>query len=52
MDVLDLIELLLCFGLPADPPCAAADVNGDSVINVLDLIALLIDFGTTCTPVP
>ena len=47
VNVLDLIELLLCFGQPADPPCDAADIVEDGVINVLDLIELLLAFGTT-----
>ena len=47
-DVLDLIELLLCFGLPADPPCDAPDINGDGTVDVLDLIVLLLSFGTSC----
>ena len=48
VNVLDLIDLLLCFGQPADPGCEAEDVNGDGNINVLDLIELLLAFGTTC----
>ncbi len=49
INVLDLIDLLLCFGLPADPPCdAGQDVNGDGTVNVLDLIDLLLVFGTAC----
>ena len=44
-----LIDLLLCFGVPADPPCdAGQDVNGDGTVNVLDLIDLLLVFGTAC----
>ncbi|MCH8155026.1 MAG: laccase domain-containing protein [Proteobacteria bacterium] len=49
IDVLDLIDLLLCFGLPANPPCdTGQDVNGDGVTNVLELIDLLLAFGTAC----
>ena len=48
VNVLDLIELLLCFGQPATPPCDAPDTNQDGVVNVLDLINLLLDFGVTC----
>ncbi len=49
VNVLDLIDLLLCFGLPADPPCdAGQDVNGDGSVNVLDLIDLLLEFGNAC----
>ncbi len=48
VNVLDLIDLLLCFGLPAVPGCEAEDINGDGTVNVLDLIALLLEFGTVC----
>ncbi len=49
VNVLDLIELLLCFGQPASPPCdTGQDVNGDGNIDVLDLIDLLLLFGTAC----
>ena len=48
IDVLDLIDLLLCFGQPATPGCEAEDVNGDGTVNVLDLIDLLLAFGTAC----
>ena len=47
VNVLDLIELLLCFGQHANPPCDTADINGDGTINVLDLIELLLAFGTS-----
>ena len=47
-NVLDLIDLLLCFGLPAVPGCEAEDVNADGSVNVLDLIDLLLAFGTAC----
>ncbi len=47
-NVLDLIDLLLCFGLPALPGCEAEDVNGDGSVNVLDLIDLLLEFGNAC----
>ena len=47
VNVLDLIDLLLCFGQPATPPCVTADINGDGTVNVLDLIELLLAFGTT-----
>ena len=50
VNVLDLIDLLLCFGLPDDPPCdTGQDINGDGTVNVLDLIDLLLDFGTNCS---
>ena len=48
INVLDLIDLLLCFGLPAAPGCEVEDVNEDGTVNVLDLIDLLLLFGTTC----
>ncbi len=48
INVLDLIDLLLCFGQPGNPPCGAADVNNDGSVNVLDLIELLLEFGTAC----
>ncbi len=47
-NVLDLIDLLLCFGLPAVPGCEAEDVNTDGSVNVLDLIDLLLEFGLAC----
>ena len=47
-NVLDLVDLLLCFGQPANPPCDSADVNGDGTVNVLDLIGVLLEFGTSC----
>jgi hypothetical protein len=47
-NVLDLIDLLLCFGLPAVPGCEAEDVNNDGSVNVLDLIDLLLEFGNAC----
>ncbi len=45
-DILDLIDLLLCFGQPADPGCESKDLNGDETVNVLDLVDLLVVFGT------
>ena len=47
-NVLDLIDLLLCFGQPGNPPCDAQDINTDGAVNVLDLIDLLLAFGTAC----
>ena len=47
VDVLDLIDLLLCFGLPAVPGCEAPDINADGTVDVLDLIQLLLAFGAT-----
>ena len=48
VNVLDLIDLLLCFGQPAIPDCQAEDVNGDGTTDVLDLIELLVVFAQTC----
>ena len=48
INVLDLIDLLLCFGQPAVPGCEAEDVSGDGTVNVLDLIDLLLLFGQPC----
>jgi hypothetical protein len=48
VNVLDLIDLLLCFGQPGTPPCDTSDVNTDGTVNVLDLIELLLAFGTEC----
>ena len=49
VNVLDLIDLLLCFGSPTTPPCdTGQDINGDGAVNVLDLIELLLVFGTVC----
>ncbi len=47
-NVLPLIDLLLCFGQPGNPPCDQADINIDGTVNVLDLIDLLVAFGTAC----
>jgi len=48
-NVLDLIELLLCFGQPATGACGfGQDINGSGDVNVLDLIELLLAFGTPC----
>ncbi len=48
VNVLDLIDLLLCFGQPAIPGCVGEDINEDGNVNVLDLIQLLLAFGTAC----
>ena len=45
INVLDLIDLLLEFGLTL---CSPTDINQDGTTNVLDLIDLLLDFGTSC----
>lgn len=48
INVLDLIDLLTCFGQSAFPGCVAEDVNGDGTVNVLDLVDLLLVFGNAC----
>ena len=48
INVLDLIDLLLCFGQAAVPGCEAEDINADGTVNVLDLIDLLLVFGQSC----
>ena len=48
INVLDLIDLLLCFGQSGNPPCGQADINTDGTVNVLDLIDLLLQFGQAC----
>ncbi len=48
VNVLDLIDLLLCFGQKAAGGCEAEDDNNDGTVNVLDLIELLLVFGETC----
>ncbi len=48
VNVLDLIDVLLCFGQSAAPPCDDSDISQDGVVNVLDLIDVLLAFGTTC----
>jgi len=48
VNVLDLVDLLLCFGQPAIPGCVGEDINEDGNVNVLDLIQLLLAFGTVC----
>ena len=47
-DVLDLVELLLCFGQPAVPGYGDDDLYTDGMVNVLDLIDVLLAFGQSC----
>ena len=47
-DVLDLIDILMCFGQPAVPGCSRQDINHDGTVNLLDLYDLLLVFGQTC----
>ena len=47
--VLDLIDLLMVFGLPCPVgQICWEDVNNDCTVNVLDLIDLLLKFSTVC----
>ncbi len=48
VNVLDLIDLLLCFGQKAAGGCEAKDINDDGIVDRLDLIELLLVFGQTC----
>ncbi len=49
VNVLDLIDVLLCFGQPDTAPCdSGQDINADGTIDVLDLIELLLEFGQSC----
>ncbi len=49
VNVLDLVQLLLCFGDPATPPCdTGQDINQDGFVNVNDLIAVLLSFDDVC----
>ena len=47
-NVLDLIDLLLCYDQPAVPGCESEDVAVDGTVNVIDLIFLLLQFGQSC----
>ncbi len=44
--VLDLIEMLLCYGQPAAGGCESADINDDGVVNILDVTELLLEWGS------
>ncbi len=46
VNVLDLVEMLLCYGRAAIGGCESADINDDGVVNIPDVIELLLDFGT------
>ena len=46
VNLLDLIDLLLCLGQPSVPGCESHDRNGDGMVNVVDLIDLLVLLGT------
>ncbi len=59
VNVLDLVQVLLCFGDPPTPPCdtpcgiggageVETDINQDSFIDGLDLAALLVAYGNVC----
>ncbi len=49
VDVEDLVEVLLCFGDPATPPCdTGQDITQDGFVNVNDLVEVLLAFGDAC----
>ncbi len=48
IEVMDLRDLLDCFGQPAFPGCGSEDVNDDGTVDVLDLIELLLELGKMC----
>ncbi len=52
VNVVDWIEVLLCFGQPAVPGCEPPDVDEDGVITVLDLIEVILEFGVVCPEDP
>ncbi len=48
VNVVDLIEVLICFGRAATPGCELVDVVTDGIVDVMDLLDLLTDLGTSC----
>ncbi len=48
VNVVDLGDLLLCFGRTPVPGCESEDVNTDGSVDLRDLIDVLLAFGTTC----
>ncbi len=49
VNVNDLVEILLCFGDPATPPCdTGQDIDQDGFVNVNDLVLVLEEFGNSC----
>ncbi|MCH7634672.1 MAG: trypsin-like serine protease, partial [Proteobacteria bacterium] len=52
VNIIDWIEVLLCFGQPAVPGCEAQDIDEDGAITVLDLIDVILDLGVVCPDVP
>ncbi len=49
VNVLDLVQLLLCFGDPSTPPCdTGQDIDHDGFVNVNDLVEVLLSFGDPC----
>ena len=49
VNVLDLTQVLLCFGNPATGPCGTGqDITQDGFVNVLDLTQVLLAFGDVC----
>ncbi len=46
VNVNDLVEILLCFGDPATPPCdTGQDITQDGFVNVNDLVEVLLNWG-------
>ena len=50
VNVLDLIQMLLCYGQTAAGGCESADINDDGVVNILDVTQLLLDWGSPAPP--
>ncbi len=49
VNVLDLTQVLLCFGAPATGPCGTGqDITQDGFVNVNDLVEVLLAFGDAC----
>ncbi len=49
INVNDLVDVLLCFGDPATPPCdTGQDITQDGFVNVNDLVEILLVFGDVC----
>lgn len=46
VNVLDLIDVLLCFGQPGVRLCASADIDHDGAVNVDDLLIILDNWGS------
>ncbi len=49
VNVLDLGQVIVCFGNPATPPCdTGQDITQDGFVNVNDLVEVLLNFGAAC----